>query len=113
MRKSPTASSAITEYDAVGVSLSTLAEGDAFRVTVATFEPGGTIGAHPTTLPQLFHVVDGHGWVSGADGEKVQIVAGEHVVWQALEDHASGSHDGMVVVIVQCVDVEVFSSALR
>ena len=112
MRKSATAAFELTEFEASGVTLCTLAEGDGFRVTLATFSAGATIGEHPTGMPQLFHVIEGHGWVSGSGGERVQIVAGEHVLWGALEDHASGSHDGMTAVIVQCLDAEVFSPAL-
>jgi hypothetical protein len=49
--------------------------------------------------------------VSGRDGDRVRILAGEHVVWDAQENHASGSHGGMVVVIVQSDDPAAFTVA--
>jgi quercetin dioxygenase-like cupin family protein len=113
MRKALSGASDMTEYDADGVAFVTLAEHPSFRVTLATFASGGSIGEHPAGVPQLFHVVSGRGWVSGAAGDRVRITAGEHVTWDAGENHASGSHNGMVAVIVQADDPESFSAALR
>lgn len=112
MRKAASGENYLAEYDAEGVTLTTLAETDGLRVTVATFDPGGTIGEHPAGTPQIFHVVSGRGWVSGDAGDRVRILAGEHVVWDAGERHASGSHGGMVAVIVQSDDATTFDAAV-
>ncbi len=71
---------------------------DGFAVDVQTVAAGGR---HPTRLWQLFTVVSGEGWVSGADGRAEPIRAGEAVLWEPDEDHESGSHTGMVAVVVQ------------
>lgn len=38
--------------------------------------PGGLIGMHPASTPQLLAVVQGEGWIRGADGAKTPISAG-------------------------------------
>lgn len=108
MKKSRTEIFELEDYDSRGVSIMTLAEEGELRVSLAVFGPRGTIGAHPTGAAQLFHVVSGRGWVSGRDGDRAPIVAGEHVVWEMGEMHASGSHRGMTAVIVQSEDPEMF-----
>ncbi len=70
-------------------------------VDVLTFEAGAVLGRHPTRLWQLFSVVHGAGWASGADGVRVPVVARDCVLWEPHEEHESGSDEGMVVVIVQ------------
>ena len=62
---------------------------------------GGGLGRHPAASDQLFLVVEGKGWVSGSDGERLPIEAGEGVIWIDNEEHESGSDSGMTVVIVQ------------
>jgi quercetin dioxygenase-like cupin family protein len=52
-------------------------------------------------MAQLFSVLRGSGWVSGADGERGGIAAGESVLWEPGEEHESGSEDGMTVLVVE------------
>ncbi len=66
-----------------------------------TFEAGAVLGRHPTRLWQLFSVLHGAGWASGADGVRVPVVARECVLWEPDEEHESGSDEGMVVIVVQ------------
>ena len=75
---------------------------DGFAVDVVRLAPGGVIGRHPTRLWLLFLVVEGVGWVSGASGERRPLRAGEAALWSPGEDHASGSADGLLAVVVQC-----------
>ncbi len=75
---------------------------DGFGVDVVRLEPGGAIGRHPTRLWQLFLVVSGSGWVSGADGDRRGVAAGEAAVWEPGEEHASGTDTGLTAVVVQC-----------
>ena len=49
----------------------------------------------------LFAVVAGSGWVSGAEGGREPIRAGEAVLWEPGEEHESGSEDGMTVLVVE------------
>jgi quercetin dioxygenase-like cupin family protein len=60
---------------------------------------GGFVPRHPTTEPQLFVVIQGTGWVSGEDGKKVPIKAGQAAYWEPGETHESGTDEGMQAII--------------
>jgi len=95
---------AITDYESARVWLQSVCEyGQSMmtRVQTVRFEPDGTIGRHPTGVGQVFAVVEGAGWVSCADGVRVDVGVGDVVVWDTGEDHDSGTATGMLVCIVQ------------
>ncbi len=46
-------------------------------------------------------MVSGDGWVSGAEGERESIVAGQAVLWEPGEEHESGSYAGMTALVVE------------
>jgi len=71
------------------------------HVVVIEIGPGGVVARHPAVVAQLFVVVRGSGWVSGADGEHQEIRAGEAVLWGAGEEHESGSEEGMTALVVE------------
>jgi quercetin dioxygenase-like cupin family protein len=71
------------------------------HVVVIEIAPGGVVGRHPAVVPQLFTVVSGAGWVSGGDGERAPINAGEAVLWEVGEEHESGSDEGMTALVVE------------
>jgi len=71
------------------------------HVVVIELGPGGVVARHPAGLGQLFAVLQGSGWVSGDDGEREQIRAGEAVLWEPGEEHESGSDEGMTVLVVE------------
>lgn len=62
---------------------------------------GGFIPRHPAAGPQVFAVVSGNGWVSGDDDRKVAIRAGQAAYWEPGEIHASGTDEGMRVIVVE------------
>ncbi len=76
------------------------------HVVVVDIGPGGVLGRHPATVAQLFVVVSGSGWVSGEDGERVEIAAGEAALWEAGEEHESGSDEGMTALVVESERVD-------
>ncbi|WP_034269879.1 hypothetical protein [Actinospica robiniae] len=78
------------------------------RVTCLSIEPGGVIGEHPAVGGQLFLVVAGEGWVSGPDGHRLDIRAGQGVRWDPEELHTSGSETGLSAIAVEGPDLEVF-----
>ena len=93
----------IAEYGSRGVHMveaARLGDGGHFRVHLATFRPRGVLGRHPASLWQLFHVVSGSGWVSGSDGRRVTVSAGQSVLWEPGETHGAGFEAGMVVLLV-------------
>jgi quercetin dioxygenase-like cupin family protein len=83
----------------------TLPDGDA-HVLRLRLGPGGTLGRHPASVDQLFVVVEGEGWASGADGERVPVAAGTALYWVAGEEHESGSEKGLTAIIVEAERLE-------
>jgi quercetin dioxygenase-like cupin family protein len=77
------------------------------HVVVMEIAPGGVVGRHPAAGTQLFAVVSGTGWVSGGDGDRVPIRAGEAVVWEPGEEHESGSDEGMTALVVEAESLDV------
>jgi quercetin dioxygenase-like cupin family protein len=62
--------------------------------------PGGFVPRHPAVgEPQLFAVVEGTGWVSGDDGKRVPIKAGQAAFWEPGEMHESGTDEGMRAIV--------------
>ena len=92
----------ITDFESVEAFATRLAATrDEAHVTLLTIAAGGRIGSHPAAMRQVFAVVSGRGWVAGDDGGRLLVEAGDVVVWEAGEQHESGSDDGMTVVAVE------------
>ncbi len=79
--------------------------GDA-HVAVIEVGAGGVVARHPAVGAQLFAAVNGSGWVSGADGEREPIRAGEAVLWEPGEEHESGTEQGMTVLVVEAESLD-------
>ena len=62
---------------------------------------GGVVGYHEADTAQLFLVVSGDGWATGADRVGHALSAGQGVFWEAGEWHESGSDTGMTVIVVE------------
>lgn len=95
---------AIDEHGSFGLvltELSRLAEAGESRAHVADYAGPGLLGRHTGRLWQLFAVVRGEGWVSGEDGVRVPIIAGQSVVWPPGESHESGTDSAILGVMVQ------------
>jgi hypothetical protein len=63
--------------------------------------PGGGVWYHEATVPQLFCVVAGSGWVTGFDRARIPIAAFAAVFWEAGEWHEAGSTDGMAAIVLE------------
>lgn len=70
-------------------------------ITLLHFDAGAVLGRHPTGRPQLFAIVAGDGWVSGPDGVRHSVAAGQAAFWERGEAHESGSEGGMTVIVIQ------------
>ena len=104
MRRLKVETTRITAFGATGVAgiaLSRVGPVAGAAVDVLKFEPGAVLGRHPTRLCQLFSVVSGSGWASGADGVRAPLLRDDTVLWESDEEHESGTDDGMVAVVVQ------------
>jgi quercetin dioxygenase-like cupin family protein len=78
----------------------TLPDGEAHVVCIR-LGAGGVLGRHPASVDQFFVVVEGEGWASGVDGERVPVAAGTAIHWHAGEEHESGSDVGLTAIVVE------------
>jgi len=74
---------------------------DRFKAACFHLPPGGVVGFHEASVPQLFCVLAGSGWVTGADRERMPIGPFDAAFWEAGEWHESGSEDGMTAVVLE------------
>jgi quercetin dioxygenase-like cupin family protein len=68
---------------------------------IVELAPGGGLGRHAAVVTQLFVVVAGEGWVTGADGPRVPVSAGDGVLWETGEEHESGTNTGLTAVVLE------------
>jgi|ERR1700730_7272477 len=67
-------------------------EGPSMRV-------GDSIGLHRAASAQILAVVEGDGWIRGADETKTPIAAGGAVYWSEGEVHDTGTDTGLVAIV--------------
>lgn len=92
----------IMSYSSVTASAVALAQGEGkSHVYAVHVQAGGEIGTHPAGFDQLFLVVQGSGWVAGADGVRHSLSALQGAFVPKGETHAKGSQAGMVAIMVQ------------
>ena len=82
-----------------------LVEGGA-AVSCVELAAGGVIGRHPAAGPQLLVVVEGAGYVSGADGVERTLATGEAVRWDAGEEHETRTDSGLVAIVIEAESLE-------
>ena len=104
----PTVARPIEDFGAEGCERVTVApltsplwSGVPLQAACFRLDAGGRIGRHPATLPQLLAVVEGTGWVSGADGEPHAIGPEQAAFWEAGEEHETWTHDGLTAVVIE------------
>ena len=96
----------IHEYESVRASAIPLAHGAGeAHVYSVRIEAGGSIGLHQAGFGQLFLVLEGGGWVEGADGHRLSVVAGRGVFIPRGEHHAKGSDTGMTALMIQVANL--------
>lgn len=96
----------ITAYNSVGAASLPLGDGHGeAHIYCVRFAAGGAIGPHPTGFAQLFLVIAGAGWVSGANGVRVPIACGQAAYFARGELHSKGSDTGMTALMMQVYDL--------
>jgi quercetin dioxygenase-like cupin family protein len=103
----PSSAKPVDAFGGMGASAVAIGEGQGkARVSCVYIEPGGSIGAHPTGSGQLFLVMAGSGWVSGADGKRVDLSTGQGALFENGETHAKGSEAGMTALMIQVSNLQ-------
>ncbi|MGN7454727.1 cupin domain-containing protein [Paenibacillus pasadenensis] len=92
----------IDAFSSQGVMFSGITRHDGrIQLSSVRIEANGIVGRHVAEASQLFLLIDGEGWVSGADGKRISVKAGQAAYWEAGEEHESGSRTGMTVIVVE------------
>ncbi|MET0518069.1 MAG: hypothetical protein ABW005_04435 [Burkholderiaceae bacterium] len=92
----------IDRFASHGAGSVPLAQGEGeSHVYAIHIEAGGLIGPHPAGFDQLFLIVQGAGWVSGADGVRQALASGQGAFIDSGELHAKGSDSGMLALMLQ------------
>ncbi|MFD5263379.1 cupin [Bacillus wiedmannii] len=66
----------------------------------------GIIGYHEAVVSQLLLIVDGEGYVCGADKEKVKVEAGQAVFWEKDESHETSTEKGLMAIVIESEELE-------
>lgn len=66
---------------------------------------GGLLAGHEAVKNQLYLVIAGRGWVRTKKGEPIALQMGQAAYWEAGEWHESGTHHGMVAMVLEGDDV--------
>lgn len=57
-------------------------------------------------MSQLLLIVDGEGYVCGANKEKVKIGAGQAVFWEKGEFHETSTEKGLMAIVIESDGLE-------
>ena len=66
----------------------------------------GIIGYHEAVVSQLLLIVDGEGYVCGADKEKVKVEAGQAVFWEKDDSHETSTEQGLMAIVIESEELE-------
>ncbi|AZU60239.1 cupin domain-containing protein [Neobacillus mesonae] len=92
----------ITAFNSINVGITPIVKKEApSSVGCMYLDEESVVGMHPATVPQLFLVIEGEGWVQVEGGEKIKVSKGTAVFWEAGEQHESGSKTGMTAIIIE------------
>ncbi|PHE01101.1 cupin [Bacillus toyonensis] len=69
-------------------------------------QENGIIGYHEAVVSQLLLIMDGEGYVCGADKEKIKIRAGQAVFWEKGEFHETSTEHGLLGIIMEAENLE-------
>ncbi|MGG5780631.1 cupin [Bacillus albus] len=69
-------------------------------------QENGIIGYHEAVVSQLLLIVDGEGYVCGADKEKAKVKAGQAVFWEKGEFHETSTEHGLMAIVMEAEDLE-------
>ena len=101
-RFDPEAGKSINDFNSSGLIISRVVQlFDEAIVSCAYLSTEGMIGYHQATIPQLFLVVQGEGWVRSETSDETSIKAGQAAYWGRGEWHESGTETGMTVIIIE------------
>lgn len=76
------------------------------RIGCMYLEREGVVGYHYATVPQLFLVMQGEGWVRGEGNEKIRIAKGEAAFWEGGEGHETTTDTGLTAIVIESEELD-------
>ena len=75
------------------------------RISILELAPGGVLGLHETTCPQLLLVIAGSARVCGGD-ETAELATGAGVLWEQGELHETVTDAGLTAIVVEADSID-------
>jgi len=97
---------AVEHFDSRFLIVHLVRTSEGIQVTFAYLQKDGSIGRHEAVENQILVVVEGEGWVGGADGTQRPIGVGQAVFWTKGEQHETGSESGLTAIILEGAGVK-------
>ncbi|WP_459501121.1 cupin [Bacillus sp. C1] len=69
-------------------------------------QPKGIIGYHEAVVSQLLLIVQGEGFVCGADKKKKTVAPGQAVFWNKGEFHETTTETGLMAIVIESENLE-------
>ncbi|KFN02462.1 cupin [Bacillus clarus] len=69
-------------------------------------QANGIIGYQEAVVSQLLLIVDGEGFVCGADKEKLKVKAGQAVFLEKGEFHETSTENGLIAIVMESENLE-------
>lgn len=93
----------ITAFNSTNFFMSRITrnEGNHIQIGCVHLSPGGRIGYHQATCPQLFLIVQGEGVLRTGEDEPVILKSGEAIYWEDGEWHETLTDRGLTAIIVE------------
>ena len=93
---------AITHFDSRGATIGGVARcAGHVRVSFLELDPGGVLGMHEASSPQLLLVVEGSGRVRSGEAEPVAVAQGQGAFWETGELHETVTDTGLTAIVVE------------
>jgi quercetin dioxygenase-like cupin family protein len=98
----------IAQFGGLHAAIGGIARGiSPFQIGYLRLDPGGVLGMHPATSPQLLLILSGEGWVSVDDGVRRAVCQGVAVHWQTGDMHATATETGLTALVFEAEDFDV------
>ncbi|MCM3746760.1 cupin domain-containing protein [Paenibacillus pasadenensis] len=92
----------VHNYGSSGVMFSGITRQEGrIQLSSLRVEPNAVIGRQAAATSQLCLLIDGEGWVSGTDHQRITVRAGQAAYWDADEEHEFGTKTGMTLLLVE------------
>ncbi|QTD42561.1 cupin domain-containing protein [Sporosarcina sp. Te-1] len=96
----------LSQYDSKMLMRKILMTDHPSHIAIVELSEGGNIGYHEATVPQLFLVLEGEGWVRAGNEPEVKVTTGDIVLWRKGEEHQTVSPSGMKALFVESHGLE-------